>query len=53
MNRIMPSQRMTPNPSIEQTTNSWLRHLSAAAHVKRVCRAWHESSWVKVPVPGL
>ncbi|MDP3923900.1 MAG: hypothetical protein Q8Q84_11135, partial [Hydrogenophaga sp.] len=25
----------------------------AAGYLKRVCRAWHESSWVKVPVPGL
>jgi len=24
-----------PNPSIEGTSNSWLRHLSAAPHVKR------------------
>ncbi len=24
-----------PNPSIERTSNSWLRHLLAAAHVKR------------------
>lgn len=26
---------------------------TAAAEFKRVCRAWHESSWVKVPVPGI
>jgi hypothetical protein len=27
--------KKSSNPSIERTSNSWLRHLSAAAHVKR------------------
>jgi len=26
---------VTPNPSIERTSNGWLRHPLAAAHVKR------------------
>ena len=30
-----PFNNQPPNPSIERTSNSWLRHLSAAAHVKR------------------
>ena len=30
-----------PNPSIERTCCSGLRPLPHAAHVKRVCRAWH------------
>lgn len=29
------------------------RKAAQSAQFKRVCRAWHESSRVKVPVPGL
>jgi hypothetical protein len=43
----------TPNPSIEGTSTSKLRLLAAAPHVKRVCRAWHRTSEVKVLVPGV
>ena len=43
--------RHVRNPSIERD----VQRLSPldAPHVKRVCRAWHESSWVKVPVLGM
>ena len=40
-----------PNPSIEGMPKR-LR-LLCTPHVKRVCRAWHESRWVRVPVPGI
>ena len=39
-----------PNTSIEGMSCG---KPQATPHVKRVCRAWHESSRVKVPVPGL
>ena len=38
--------------SVDGTSNIRLRLLSAAPHVKRVCRAWHEASRVPVPTPG-
>ena len=41
---------MTANPSVEATNCSKLQF---APHLERVCRAWHESRWVKVPVPGI
>jgi hypothetical protein len=44
---------MEPNPSIEGTCNIRLRLLLPAPHVKRVCRAWHESRRVKVLAPGI
>jgi hypothetical protein len=36
------------NPTLDRDGAKERRRLS-----QRVCRAWHESIWVKVPVPGL
>ena len=46
----------TPNPleglPLQPTRYGWLRQPTRAAELKRVCRAWHESSRVRVPIPG-
>ncbi len=42
--------QMLANTSVEATNCS---ELQFAPHLERVCRAWHESRWVKVPVPGI
>jgi len=44
---------VSSNPSIERTFQRPLRALWPAAHVERVCRAWHESRRVKVLAPGI
>jgi DNA transformation protein len=49
--RAPKAKRRDAYPSIEGMPKR-LR-LLGIPHVKRVCRAWHESSRVKVPVPGL
>ncbi len=44
------ASKALPNHSVEATKCSKLQF---APHLERVCRAWHESRWVKVPVPGI
>ncbi len=43
----LESYRPVSNNGMQRTA------LRATAEPERVCRAWHESSRVKVPVPGM
>ncbi|WP_347888057.1 hypothetical protein ABHF54_10450 [Nitrosomonas europaea] len=41
---------MLPNPSFHRTSRIKPRE---AGEFNRVCQAWHVTSWVRVPWPGL
>ena len=46
------SKQLETGAAVQQDLDRVAERLPRA-YPDRVCRAWHESSWVKVPVPGL